>query len=130
MTAVCEAEIGTKRGPMLSAQESEVARANLRFALENCPVDGGILIEDGGTTSRESVEDLVERLGANETRTIDALEFSREDFKVLKAVADYGLETCPVEGGMMADDGSPVSRTDLKALREKIQGLSLAAVRE
>lgn len=116
---------GTEHAPMLSAEEIGVAKANLRFALENCPLDGGILIEDGGTTSRESVEDLLGRLEAIEVRATDAPALSSEDVKALEAVADYGLETCPVEGGMMLDDGTPVSKADLRALREKIGALPL-----
>ncbi|MGH9920031.1 MAG: hypothetical protein ACRD6W_14345 [Nitrososphaerales archaeon] len=123
-----EKATGTEQVPMLSAEELEVAKANLRFALENCPVDGGILIEDGGTTSRESVEVLLKRLEAVETRTIEALGLSHEDVEILKALADYGLETCPVEGGMMLDDGRLVSKTDLRALREKIDALPLVVV--
>lgn len=118
----------TENEPMLSAEELEVAKANLRFALENCPVDGGILIEDGGTTSRESVEGLLKRLEAVEARPTDALDLGNEDVNILKAVADYGLETCPVEGGMMLDDGRPVSKAALRALREKIDTLPLVVV--
>ena len=119
---------GTEYEPMLSAEESGVAKANLRFALENCPVDGGILTEDGSTSSRESVEALLKKLESVEATAIKGAVLSGEEVNVLRAVADFALDDCPIEGGMMLDDGRPVSKTDLRALREKIGILSQAVV--
>ncbi len=112
--------------PTLTAEEIAVAMANARFALDNCPVDGGILEEDGGCVSRESVEALQGRLeglagGANSGGGGGGGEgLGDEDLKVMRALADYALEDCPIEGGMVLEDGGLVSREDLRAYREKI----------
>jgi hypothetical protein len=117
---------GTEYEPMLSAEELEVAKANLRFALEDCPVDGGVLIEDGGTSSRESVEALLKKLESVEAPEVRAIALGSEDLKLLKAVAEYAIDECPIGGGMMLDDGTLVSKTDLVALREKVAILAQA----
>ena len=124
----CEAA-GTERRSVLSDRELGVAKANLKFALENCPVDGGVEEEDGDTTSRESVEALLERLDAVGANSIEATDLSEDEVKLLKAVGDYALEGCPIEGGMMRDDGSLVTRAELKDFREKIGALTPATAK-
>ena len=37
-------------------EDVDVSKANLKFALENCPVDGGVPTEDGCSFSRETGE--------------------------------------------------------------------------
>ncbi|HUI00619.1 MAG TPA: hypothetical protein VLX56_03190 [Nitrososphaerales archaeon] len=110
----------TNAGLTLTEQELGVAKANLRFALENCPVDGGILVEDGCSFTRETVESLLSRLESWSPGAAAGTAPSDDDLKVMRALADYALEDCPIEGGLFLDDGSLVSRSDLRAYREKI----------
>lgn len=109
----------TRVGPTLTADEIGVAKANLRFALENCPVDGGVLAEDGCSFSRESVEELIGRLEEPGWSSGGA-DLSENELRVMRAVADYALDECPIEGGLIRDDGSLVSRSELRAYRERI----------
>jgi len=110
-----EAEVGT-----LSGEEVQVAKANVKFALENCPVDGGILMEDGCAGSRESLEVLLKKLQLVEAQPTTGLDVGGEEVKLLSAVVGFALDFCPIEGGMMLDDGVLVSRENLTALREKL----------
>ncbi len=125
---MAELDATTEMRPMLSAQELQVARANLRFALDNCPVDGGVLLEDGGTTSRESVEALLGRLEAIDVQGVNSPDLSDDEAKMLEAVADYALEECPIEGGMVLDNGRLVSRADIRSLRQKVEATPRACV--
>jgi hypothetical protein len=106
--------------PALSGEELAMVKANLRFALDNCPVDGGLPLEDGSVSSREATEALLGRLEAMGTRVMKAADLAYEEVGLLKAIADYALDGCPIEGGMTLDDGSLVSRGELRALRDKI----------
>lgn len=106
--------------PALSGEELAVAKASLRFALDNCPVDGGLPLEDGCVSSREATEALLGRLEAMGTQGMKAADLAYEEVGLLKAIADYALDGCPIEGGMTLDDGSLVSRGELSALRDKI----------
>ena len=45
-----------------------------------------------------------------ETQPTTGLDSSREEVKLLGAVVGFGLDYCPIEGGMMLDDGALVSR--------------------
>jgi hypothetical protein len=124
-------ELETERthvGPTLTPDEIGVARANLRFALENCPVDGGVLAEDGCSFSRESVEALIGRLEGLGSSP-DGACLSEDELKVMRAVADYALDECPIEGGLIRDDGSLVSRSDLRVYRERIGAAPLVEAR-
>lgn len=96
--------------PALSGEELAVAKANLRFALDNCPVDGGLPLEDGCVSSREATEALLGRLEAMGTQGVKATDLAYEEVGLLKAIADYALDGCPIEGGMTLDDGILVSR--------------------
>ena len=106
--------------PALSGEELAVAKANLRFAVDNCPVDGGLPLEDGCVSSREATEALLGRLEAMGTQGMKASDLAHEEVGLLKAIADYALDGCPIDGGMTLDDGSLVSRGELGALRDKI----------
>lgn len=114
-------------GPTLAVEDVEVAKANVRFALENCPVDGGILAEDGCSFSRESVEVTLGRLEESESSASRG-PLGDDELKVMRALADYALEECPIEGGLIRDDGSLVSRSDLRAYRERIGAAALVEV--
>ena len=110
---------GTEVGA-LSGEEVQVAKANVVFALKNCPVDGGILTEDGCAFSRESLELLLKKLELVEAQPTTGPDLGREEVKLLSAVVGFALDYCPIEGGMMLDDGVLVSRENLTALREKL----------
>ncbi len=126
MTELVDAS-GTERVVALSREESEVAGAILRFALENCPIDGGIVTDDGCTTSLESAETLRRRLG--ETSAAGTVGLSAEEATLLRTVATYALETCPVGGGIERDDGQVLSEAEMTKLRERLEGSAVAVVR-
>ncbi len=100
---------------LLSGRETEVAKANVKFALDNCPVDGGLPTEDGCALSRETVEALLTKLEAGG----DAPSLTEEELKLLQTIAGFTLEYCPYEGGLTLDDGGVASATDMTALRER-----------
>ncbi len=109
----------TEKGLVITADEIGIAKANLKFALENCPVDGGILAEDGRSFSRESVEALLGRLEDESSPSVGQ-SLTEGELSVMRALAEYALEECPIEGGLVRDDGSLVSMPELQAYRERI----------
>ncbi len=111
----------------LTPEEIAIAKANLRFALENCPVDGGVLTEDGCSFSSQSVEVLLGRLEELKSTPLEG-RLAEDELEVMRAVADYALDECPVEGGLARDDGSLVLRSDLLAYRKRIARAAMAEV--
>ena len=104
----------------LSAEELNLAKANMAFALENCPVEGAITTEDGSFSSRDSYEVLLKKLQVVQIKPVNALDLSKEELEFLIATADYALTNCPVEG-IMTEDGKMASREALKALHERLK---------
>ena len=104
----------------LSAEELKLAKANLGFALENCPIEGGIMTEDGSFSSRDSFEALLRKLEAVQIRAMNRLDLSEEELGFLIATAEYALTNCPVEG-IMTEDGQMASRELFAGLQEKLK---------
>ena len=104
----------------LSAEELKLAKANLGFALENCPIEGGIVTEDGSFSSRDSFEALLKKLEAVQIKPVNRLDLSNEDLGFLIATAEYALTNCPVEG-IINEEGQMASREDFTALHEKLK---------
>jgi hypothetical protein len=104
----------------LSAEELRLVKANLTFAIENCPIEGGITTEDGRFSSRDAFEALLKKLGAVQITPMNRLDLSNEDLGFLIATADYALTNCPVEG-IMTEDGQMASSEAFAALREKLK---------
>ncbi|MDG6971364.1 MAG: hemerythrin domain-containing protein [Nitrososphaerota archaeon] len=107
----------------LSREELSVVTANLRFALENCPVDGGVLTEDGSASSEESVRSLLKKLEAAKTRPISLRDLPNGEVKLLKAIAEYAIKECPIDGAMMLNSGRFISKDDLRSLKQKLDAL-------
>lgn len=112
----------------LSPEDLGIAKTNLRFALENCPVDGGILTDDEGTSSEESVRALLRKLDAIKARSVGARDLADGDIRLLKAVADYAIQECPIDGALNLDSGTLISKADIRAVREKVVALQRAPV--
>ena len=113
---------------MLSVQEKEIILANLRFALENCPLEGGILIEDGTTSSEQSVRTLLKKLEAPGGRQLKLVELGDNEIKLLKAINEYAVNECPIDSAMMLNSGRMITKDDLRELKSKFSGLPKTAV--
>lgn len=105
-------------GVVLSAEEMEIVQANLGFAIENCPTEGGILLEDGTTSTEQSVKDLLKKLKTATGRQVNLPDLADKEIRLLKAVAGYAIQECPIEG-LMLDSGRVVTKDALRALKEK-----------
>ena len=118
----------TRPGGALTREELSVVTANLKFALANCPIDGGVLTEDGSASSEESVRVLLAKLEATMAHPISLKDLADGDVKLLKAIAEYAVKECPIDGAMMLDSGRFISKADLRALKERIVALQQEAV--
>lgn len=111
----------------LTDKELMLAKANVAYALENCPVEGGIMTEAGQFSTKESFEALLKKLQATETESVNRLDVNDEELEFLVAAATYALEYCPVEGGMMTQDGRFSTKNDFAALRDRLRTFAAAA---
>jgi hypothetical protein len=106
---------------ILSSDELMLARANITYAVENCPVDGGIIDIDGHLSSESFYKALLEKLKAVQVKPVNELELSDEELNFLLATADYAANYCPVEGGIMTEEGKFSSKELIEALHDKLQ---------
>jgi hypothetical protein len=60
MLAYCEGTMTIE----LSDKELRLVKANLSYALENCPVEGGIMTGTGDFSTKQSFETLLKKLQA------------------------------------------------------------------
>ena len=104
---------------MFSLDELGIVKTNLRFALENCPVDGGILTDDGNTSSEEAVRALLKKLEAINERPVGPKDLVDGQINLLKAIQDYAIQECPIDGALNVDSGALISKADIRAVREK-----------
>ena len=107
-------------GIELTDKELRLAKANVAYALENCPVEGGIMTEDGHRSTQESFKALLEKLKAEDVKAVNKLKLNEDELNFLAAAASYASEYCPVEGGIMTEDGQFSTTADFAALREKL----------
>ena len=105
----------------LTDKELRLAKANLAYALENCPVEGGIMSEAGHFSTKESFETLLKKLQAVAVQSVNRLDVNNEELEFLIAASTYALEYCPVEGGMMTEDNQFSTKNDFGALRQKLK---------
>jgi rRNA maturation protein Nop10 len=105
----------------LSDRELRLAKANVAYALENCPVEGGIMTEAGHFSTKQSFEALLKKLQTVAVKPLNRLDVNNEQLEFLVAAATYALEYCPVEGGMMTEDNRFSTKNDFAALREKLK---------
>jgi rRNA maturation protein Nop10 len=105
----------------LTDKELRLAKANVAYALENCPVEGGIMTEAGHFSTKQSFEALLKKLQGIEVKPVNRLDVNDEELEFLLAAATYALEYCPVEGGMMTEDNRFSTKNDFAALRERLK---------
>lgn len=107
----------------LTEQETRLARANIAYAIENCPVDGGIVTEDGQLSSPQLYEALKNKLQAIGLKSTNIIPVNDEELKFLISTAEYALENCPVEGKIMMEDGQFSSTEMFKAYLSKLRSI-------
>jgi rRNA maturation protein Nop10 len=105
----------------LTDKELRLAKANVAYALENCPVEGGIMTEAGHFSTKESFETLLKKLQAVAVQPVNRLDLNNEELEFLIAASTYALEYCPVEGGLMTEDNKFSTKNDFGALRQKLK---------
>lgn len=103
----------------LTEDDLEVAEASVRFAMENCPVEGLLSNEDGSSVSLDDLQALLGNV--EETERTSGLKLSREVLMTLRSVLDYTSENCPVEGVATFRDGRPISGKNIMSLDEKLR---------
>lgn len=110
---------GKKMERELTEDELEVAEASVRFAMENCPVEGLLSREDGTPLSLDDLQGLRGKLEAIENSA--ELRIEEGVIADLRAVIGYTSENCPVEGVATFHDGRPISGRDIMSLVEKLK---------
>jgi hypothetical protein len=103
----------------LTQDDMEVAEASVRFAMENCPVEGLLSKEDGTSISLDEMQSILEKL--QEAEKTPGFKIGGEVALTLKSVIDYTSENCPVEGVAVFHDGRPISGKDIMTLDEKLR---------
>ncbi len=81
-------------------------------------------MEDGHTTSAESVRALLRKLEAPMPRPIRLDDLGEGEIKLLEAIAEYAVGECPIDGAPMPESGEMLTKADVRAPREKYRGLS------
>ena len=107
-------------GRELTQDDVEVAEASVRFAMDNCPVEGLLSKEDGTSISLDDLQTLLEKLLDREK--MPGSKLSDDITTTLRSVIDYTSENCPVEGVATHHDGRPISGKDIMTLDEKLRG--------
>jgi hypothetical protein len=110
----------------LTDKELRLAKANVAYALENCPVEGGIMTEAGRFSTKESFERLLKKLQAVAVQSVNRVDVNNEELEFLVAASTYALEYCPVEGGMMTEDNQFSTKNDFGALQQKLKTFTAA----
>jgi hypothetical protein len=110
----------------LTNKELRLAKANVAYALENCPVEGGIMTEAGHFSTKESFETLLKKLQTVSVQPVNRLDVSNEELEFLIAASTYALGYCPVEGGMMTEDNQFSTKNDFGALQKKLKTFTTA----
>lgn len=103
----------------LTEDDLEVAEASVRFAMENCPVEGLISNGDGSSISFDDLQALLERV--EETERTPGLKLAGDALVTLRSVIDYTSENCPVEDVATFHDGRQISGKNIMALHEKLK---------
>jgi hypothetical protein len=107
-------------GVALTQDDLEVAVASVRFAMENCPVEGLLSNEDGTAVTPDELQALLDRIGQIQDQPAPGVTLSEDLRAQLKSIIDYTSENCPVEGVSSFRDGRPVSGRNVTTLAEKL----------
>jgi len=102
----------------LTEDDLEVAEASVKFAMDNCPVEGVLSNEDGTSISLDEMQTILDSL--QEVERTPGTELRRDVATALKSVIDYTSESCPVEGVAIFHDGRSISGRNVMTLREKL----------
>lgn len=103
----------------LTEDDLEIAEASVRFAMENCPVEGLLSNDDGSSISLDDLQALLERV--EETERTPGLKLGGDVLMILRSVIDYTSENCPVQGVATFHDGRPISGKSIMSLDEKLR---------
>jgi hypothetical protein len=103
----------------LTEDDIEVAEASVRFAMENCPVEGLLSNEDGSSISLDDLQALLERV--EEIERTPGLKLGGDAVTTLRSVINYTSENCPVEGVATFHDGRPISGKNITTLDAKLR---------
>jgi len=109
----------TKLERGLTEEELEVAEACVKFAMENCPVEGLLSKEDGTPLSLDELQTMQEKL--EEIENSADLRLGEDLTSNLRSVIGYTSENCPVEQAATYHDGRPISGRDITSLDEKLK---------
>jgi ferredoxin len=104
----------------LSKDDLEVAEASVKFALENCPVEGLLSTPDGNGMTLEDIQDLLEQVKRVEDPSSGAA-LDDTALAKLEAVMEYTSQNCPVESVATYHDGRPISGKDIMKLAEELK---------
>ncbi len=105
----------------LTDRELKLVRANIAYAIENCPVDGGIMTEDGHFSSKDEYDKLLKKVKAIPVETANKIQVDGEELKFFIATAEYALDNCPVEGKIMMEDAQFSSKEMFQDLLKKLR---------
>jgi hypothetical protein len=103
----------------LTENDLEVAEASVRFAMENCPVDGLLSKEDGSSISLDDLQALLDRV--EEIERTPGMRLGGDVLMTLRRVIDYTSENCPVEGVTTFHDGKQISGKNIMELDQKLK---------
>jgi hypothetical protein len=107
-------------GVGLTEDDLEVAEASVRFAMENCPVEGLLSKEDGTQVTLDELQALLDRLNEIEGRQAPSVNLGEALTAQLRNVVDYTSQNCSVEGVTSFHDGRPVPGKSITTLAEKL----------
>lgn len=105
----------------LTDRELQLVRANIDYAIENCPVDGGIMTEDGHFSSKAYYDGLQKKVRGLPVKPTNKIAVDDEELKFFIATAEYALENCPVEGKIMMEDAQFSSKEMFQDLLKKLK---------
>ena len=105
----------------LTDRELKLVRANIAYAIENCPVDGGIMTEDGHFSSKEYYDKLKKKMTALPVKKSNRITVDGEELSFMITTAEYALENCPVEGKLMMEDAQFSSKEMFQDLLKKLK---------
>ena len=106
----------------LNERELKLVGANIDYAIENCPVDGGIMTEDGHFSSKDMYDTLQKKVKTLRVKRTNKIDVNAEELKFFIATAEYALENCPVEGKIMMEDAQFSSKEMFQELLKKLRG--------
>jgi hypothetical protein len=104
----------------LTEDDLEVAEASIRFAMENCPVEGLLSNEDGTAVTLDELQALLDRLNEIGRQQAPSVNLGEDLRAQLRNVIDYTNENCPVEGVSSFHDGRHISGRSITTLAEKL----------